>query len=159
MSPDYQTLTIDFEIDNNGYKDMTIPTNPTQGIEIAFYKNDLQHKIQITEKGTAYIGNTLLAPQYSTTTDGNLYLGLPSPPGNICSATAGTCTDPTNWKARFTGITATNCPGGSCVGTIIARINGNKKIPECTLHNQTEIYCLSEARLRFYTIDYYTWVK
>jgi hypothetical protein len=51
------------------------------------------------------------------------------------------------------------CTGGACTGMIIARINWNKKVSECPLNNTAQIFCLSESRFRFYTVDYYVWVK
>ncbi|MCX6798936.1 MAG: hypothetical protein NTW59_02445, partial [Candidatus Diapherotrites archaeon] len=170
MSQSFDSLTLDLEIDNNGYNGVNIPASPPNGLQIAFYKNDFSNRLTVTSKGTTFLGTTDTTnyTQIGTSPDGNLYAGLPNPPGQICSSPtgdplSGNCDEapnqPANWKMRFTGVNVAGCPGNNCTGTIIAKINGNGAINECPMHNTAEIYCLSEARLRFYTIDYYVWAK
>ena len=166
----FSEITIDIDMNNNGYSGIPLPPTATEGLQIAFYQNDFSHKLAVTNKGTAYIGGTTNTA--TAISDGNLYIGMSViPPGQICysppaNPLSGNCDDIepqpqalSYWKTGVKGVKIGGCTGGACTGMIIARINWNKKVSECPLNNTAQIFCLSESRFRFYTVDYYVWVK
>jgi len=145
------SLTLSLEIDNNGYNDIDIENSFP--LQISLYQNDFD--TQLTPSITpanAYLGEGTGQSVNLALTVPDIDLGGPTDITVLALPT-----EP--WKLRIENIEINSCPGGDCTGTIIAKINSNSNIPECPLHNETEMYCLAEARLRFYTIDYYTWWK
>ena len=61
-----------------------------------------------------------------------------------------------DWEDTETTIENIKIPTNN-PGTIIAEIDSGS-ISECSLHNTTRIYCGKE-KFKFFTIDYYAWVK
>jgi hypothetical protein len=43
-------------------------------------------------------------------------------------------------------------------GTIVARMNQDGQVSECSKNNESYIYC-GIAESKFFTVDYYAWVK
>jgi len=48
------SLKVSFEIDNNGYKDVTVPTTPENGLQIAFYKNNFNQHMPVQNVSLPY---------------------------------------------------------------------------------------------------------
>ncbi len=160
-----ENLSVNFEIDNNGFKDVSI--SEVAGIKplsVTFYKKDFDQKLRASAaSATAFIGedDDSPIPLEIAIDDGILFIGMPNPPspGEICSWKEGVCTQPSYWKIRVEDVEFNDCPGDppDCTGTVIAIINNDQKVGECSLHNQAIMNCLSESADRFYVIDYYIW--
>jgi len=150
-------LWVALEIDNNGYKDIQIGSDPLNGLQVSLYKNNFENKIRIL--GTPYVwfgeerGN---ADQNSY--DYNVNIAPPEGTEEMCSAMDSCAPDTNGWQAEIYRFLAIGCSDSDCTGTIIAKINGNKKIAECSKNNLAFAYCNTESEPRFYTIDYYAWV-
>ncbi len=162
-----QWIDVSFEIDNNGFRDIIIGNSGVDRLKIAFYQNDLSKPLDVSgaPAPTIYFGQgageEVLISDYNIDVDGNLNIALPTPAttGNLCAPLEEACEQPSYWKLRLSSVRLHNCygAGGDCTGTILAAINPNKAVGECELHNLAEMYCLGEADLRFYTVDYYVW--
>ncbi len=155
-------LVASLEIDNNGFMDVALPFDPASGLQVSFYQDNFGQRLgpSLTEPGFGvYLGDGTGTGGIVQVIDGNLHIGLPAVPGNICSLLEAPCEQPNFWKLRINDIKLDGCFGtaGSCTGTLLARINGARTINECALHNQAEIYCTAESNLRFFTIDYFVW--
>ncbi len=154
------TVTLDLEIDNNGFLDIPVSATALQGLQVAFYQNDFDRHLTVNSIANAWIGEGVEETAVSTgTSDGNLFIGIPASVGSeICSPQDGCVASSSLWKLRLEDIELSGCLD-DCNGTILVLVNGNANVNESLLHNVAEMHCLNESQLRFYTIDYYVWFK
>ncbi len=164
-----ETVTINFEIGNDGYTNIDLPTVIGNGLDVCFYKKEIIPGNEISIK-SASLPLAILGEKSSITLDREissncLKISIPGTAvvDGTCSWKEDLCTvpyDETYWKIKIDDLVLNGCPNDNCTGTIIAEINQNhyNNVSECQLHNQGRIICSGE-RLRFFTIDYYAWIK
>ncbi len=143
-----QLLNIGLEVDNNGFRDLSVASG--SHLQVSFYKDDF---------------DTQITPTIVAGTDASL---MPSgTPVNLSSGTSLEANGPFTlletpsepWKLDIEGLEISSCPESDCSGTIIARINENTNVTECPLHNEAYMYCVADPEMRFYTLDYWAWWK
>jgi Mg-chelatase subunit ChlD len=146
-------VRLNLKIENTGYKDLDLTVPPS--LLIDFESQETGQALQaICEAGYCTVkglSNSTLDATVSATAGmelSDVLLCKTLPDSDECNLAG---------SEQDTGININDILfSGS--GTIIAKMNPGNALPECSQNNESYIYC-GEEEFRFFTIDYYAWVK
>lgn len=145
-------LNLDLKVENTGYKDLDVVIDPH--LEITFREKGETDLLGVDCDSAEIAGigdefDDTMMPTLGCDADHlfveDVYLCKTKPESGTCMATPG----------RVTGFSLTNI-SVSEGGTIITEINPT--LAECSRNNESYIYCGTED-IKYFTIDYYVWVK
>ncbi len=144
---------LDLTIENRGHYDISLPPNVITKFLVNEETPPLTVNCTGSNCGLTPVNGSVTGDEIAKVSAGTLTLQNMT----LCRSQldAGPCSTAID---QATGVQITDVPVNS-TGSIYARLNPEGAILECSENNRAQIRCQTAPQLKFYTIDYYVWVK
>jgi hypothetical protein len=142
---------LDLTIQNNGHYD--VPLTALSAAKTKFLVNEATPPLTVNCAGGCALTLPLKSPPVTVSSGGD-YLSLQNM--TLCHSKPTPCSPTATDKDTEAQITNVSVGG---TGSIYAQLNPDGSILECSENNRAQIICETAPKLKFYIIDYYTWVK